>query len=141
MFAHSLWPCDQDSNKQKVKTTDIWTIWTWSRKKEATFLKFLTDLFEKLCLPLLSCFLPDWSCKTFDLHYLIILLQSNRNTIITQNNILFEKHVSFNFMLKHFITISLWQLLKSLSELFCCACLFHLERQIEFHLQRRIHLS
>lgn len=138
MFAHSLWICDQDSNKQKVKTTDISTIWTLT---EATFLQFLADLFEKLCLPLLSCFLPDWSCKTFDLHYLILLLKSNRNTIITQNNSLFEKHVSFNFMLKHFITISLIQLLKSLSELFCCACLFHLQRQIEFHLQRRIHLS
>ena len=138
MFAHSLWICDQDSNKQKVKTTDISTIWTLT---EATFLQFLTDLFEKLYLPLLSCFLPDWSCKTFDLHYLILLLKSNRNTIITQNNSLFEKHVSFNFMLKHFITISLIQLLKSLSELFCCACLFHLQREIEFHLQRRIHLS
>ena len=138
MFAHSLWICDQDSNKQKVKTTDISTIWTLT---EATFLQFLTDLFEKLCLPLLSCFLPDWSCKTFDLHYLILLFKSNRNTIITQNNSLFEKHVSFNFMLKHFITISLIQLLKSLSELFCCACLFHLQREIEFHLQRRIHLS
>lgn len=138
MFAHSLWICDQDSNKQKVKTTDISTIWTLT---EATFLQFLTDLFEKLCLPLLSCFLPDWSCKTFDLHYLILLLKSNRNTIITQNNSLFEKHVSFNFMLKHFITISLIQLLKSVSELFCCACLFHLQREIEFHLQRRIHLS
>lgn len=138
MSAHSLWICDQDSNKQKVKTTDISTIWTLT---EATFLQFLTDLFEKLCLPLLSCFLPDWSCKTFDLHYLILLLKSNRNTIITQNNSLFEKHVSFNFMLKHFITISLIQLLKSLSELFCCACLFHLQREIEFHLQRRIHLS